>query len=48
MGPAARYYLLKHNIQIEQIKGSGKDGRIFKHDVLQFVSSGGKPQSKEG
>ncbi|NNG12712.1 MAG: 2-oxoglutarate dehydrogenase complex dihydrolipoyllysine-residue succinyltransferase [Halobacteria archaeon] len=43
MGPAARKLVAEHHIDPGQISGSGKDGRITKADVLDFV----KRQSAE-
>jgi len=43
IGPATIRYLNLYKLQPEQIKGTGKKGRIYKHDVLNFVASGGKP-----
>ncbi len=37
MGPAARKLVAEHHIDPGQISGSGKDGRITKGDVLDFV-----------
>jgi len=31
----------KHSLDINKIKGTGKDGRVSKEDVLKFMSSGG-------
>ncbi len=37
MGPAARKLVAEHHIDPVQISGSGKDGRITKADVLDYV-----------
>lgn len=41
--PAARKLLAENNIQPEQVKGTGKAGRITKEDVVQTVASMGSP-----
>ncbi|MDH3871741.1 MAG: 2-oxoglutarate dehydrogenase complex dihydrolipoyllysine-residue succinyltransferase, partial [Gammaproteobacteria bacterium] len=38
MGPAARKLVAEHQIDPGQISGSGKDGRITKADVVDFVN----------
>lgn len=38
-GPAARRLLSEHALSSENIKGSGKDGRITKEDVESFIES---------
>lgn len=38
--PAVRNLAKQHGIDINEIKGSGKDGRILKEDILNYV--GGK------
>jgi 2-oxoglutarate dehydrogenase E2 component (dihydrolipoamide succinyltransferase) len=38
MGPAARKLVAEHRIDPGQISGSGKDGRITKADVVDFVN----------
>lgn len=37
--PAVRRMLAEHDLQPSQIKGSGKDGRITKEDVVSFIES---------
>jgi len=37
--PAARHIAASHGVDVEQISGSGKDGRITKGDVLAALSS---------
>lgn len=37
--PAVRRMLAEHDLQPHQIKGSGKDGRITKEDVVAFIES---------
>lgn len=38
-GPAVRRMLAEHNLQPEQLTGTGKDGRLTKEDVLAFIAS---------
>ncbi|MEW6055552.1 MAG: 2-oxoglutarate dehydrogenase complex dihydrolipoyllysine-residue succinyltransferase [Bdellovibrionota bacterium] len=42
MSPAVRKAVSETGIDPSKIKGTGKDGRVTKGDVLQFVESGGK------
>ena len=44
--PAARKLMLEQNINPSEIKGSGRDGRIMKEDVLLFINSKQNSQSK--
>ncbi|WP_133128327.1 2-oxoglutarate dehydrogenase complex dihydrolipoyllysine-residue succinyltransferase [Legionella nagasakiensis] len=37
--PAVRRLLAEHDLQPSQIKGTGKEGRITKEDVLSFIES---------
>ena len=37
--PAVRRMLAEHDLQPSQIKGSGKDGRITKEDVVSYIES---------
>lgn len=37
--PAVRRLLAEHDLQSSQITGSGKDGRVTKDDVVQFIES---------
>lgn len=39
-GPAARRAMSEHEVVPSQIKGSGKDGRITKEDVVGFIATG--------
>ena len=38
-GPAVRRMLAEHDIQPEQLSGSGKDGRITKEDVISYIEA---------
>ena len=40
-GPAVRKLLAENNLDPNQIKGTGKDGRLTKGDVLAFLQGGG-------
>jgi 2-oxoglutarate dehydrogenase E2 component (dihydrolipoamide succinyltransferase) len=40
LSPAVRRMVTEHNIDINQIQGSGKDGRIVKEDVEKFLRQG--------
>ena len=39
LSPAVRRLITEHNLNPEDIKGSGKDGRIVKEDVLALIAS---------
>ena len=38
-GPAVRKYADDHNVNLSAVRGSGKDGRVTKEDVMRFVDS---------
>lgn len=38
--PAARKLMAEHSISTSQIQGTGKNGRITKQDVLQYIAAG--------
>jgi len=42
--PAVRFHAKKNNIQISNVAGTGKDGRVTKADLLQYQQGGQKPQ----
>lgn len=42
MGPAARRVAAEHDIASEQVKGTGKGGRVTKADVLDYVGQSQK------
>ncbi len=44
--PAAQKLMEEHGLKAEEIKGSGKDGRITKEDVLKAIEAGEKEASK--
>jgi 2-oxoglutarate dehydrogenase E2 component (dihydrolipoamide succinyltransferase) len=46
LGPAARQLVEKHKLNIADITGSGKGGRITKEDILKYMETrGASPQS---
>ncbi|MFC3908865.1 2-oxoglutarate dehydrogenase complex dihydrolipoyllysine-residue succinyltransferase [Legionella dresdenensis] len=45
-GPAVRRLLAENNLQESQIKGSGKDGRLTKEDVLAFIAANREKPAK--
>lgn len=40
MGPAVRKLVAEHNLDIQQMQGSGRGGRITREDVLTCIASG--------
>lgn len=38
-GPSVRRLLSENDLAVEQVPGSGKDGRVTKEDVIQFIAS---------
>ena len=49
--PAVRHLVKTHGLKIEDIPGTGKDGRVTKEDVLKFVESkagGAKTEESKG
>jgi 2-oxoglutarate dehydrogenase E2 component (dihydrolipoamide succinyltransferase) len=47
LSPAVRRMVAEHNIDINQIQGSGKDGRIVKEDVEKFLQQGSTAPGKQ-
>lgn len=45
-GPAARRVAAEHDVKLEQVSGSGKDGRVTREDVLNKVQTGSTPTTK--
>lgn len=46
LGPAARKLIEEHSLNVADIEGSGKDGRITKEDILKHVKNQGADTSK--
>jgi 2-oxoglutarate dehydrogenase E2 component (dihydrolipoamide succinyltransferase) len=46
LSPSVRRLIAEKDIDVNQIKGSGKDGRITKEDVEKFISQGGSSAQK--
>ncbi|MDX1605911.1 MAG: 2-oxoglutarate dehydrogenase complex dihydrolipoyllysine-residue succinyltransferase [Candidatus Competibacterales bacterium] len=42
LSPAVRRLVAEHNLDVSQIKGSGRNGRITKSDVLAYMEGGQK------
>lgn len=42
ISPAVRRLLKEHSLDIAQITGTGRDGRVTRQDVVEFVESGAK------
>ena len=40
--PSVRKLAMEHKINIADVTGSGKDGRILKEDVLKFLENAGE------
>jgi len=47
LSPAVRRLLKQHNLNIGDIPGTGRDGRVTRQDVIEFVDSGGEASSGE-
>ncbi len=46
VSPAVRRLLKQHSLDIADIPGTGRDGRVTKQDVLDHVDGGGTPAAK--
>jgi 2-oxoisovalerate dehydrogenase E2 component (dihydrolipoyl transacylase) len=44
--PSVRHLAKLHNIDINQIRGTGRDSRVTKEDVLKFIENGTISASK--
>ncbi|HEX7031020.1 MAG TPA: 2-oxoglutarate dehydrogenase complex dihydrolipoyllysine-residue succinyltransferase [Gammaproteobacteria bacterium] len=44
LSPSVRRLVEEHELDPAKIRGSGKDGRLTKADVLQFIEKGGKEE----
>ncbi len=47
LSPSVRKIVAENNIQVDQIKGTGKDGRILKGDLLNLMSNIPKPSERK-
>lgn len=47
LSPSARRLVSEQNVDVSQIKGSGKEGRITKEDILKGPGVSKEPQSEE-
>ncbi len=47
LSPAVRKIVLENNIDIEKVKGSGKDGRILKGDLIDIMGISPKPSERK-
>ncbi len=45
--PAVRNIAKRENIDINKVNGTGKDGRVTKEDILNFISGNQKQQQVE-
>ena len=45
--PAARNFARQHNIDINLVKGTGKDGRITNEDIMAYASKQGTKISND-
>ena len=47
LSPAVRRLVKENNLDPAKIKGSGRDGRLTKEDVLKYLESGGTPSQRD-
>jgi len=47
LAPAARSLLLRSNLALDSVVGTGKHGIVLKSDVLQFIAKGGSSSPKK-
>jgi pyruvate/2-oxoglutarate dehydrogenase complex dihydrolipoamide acyltransferase (E2) component len=45
--PVVQRIAAEHDIDLEQVQGTGRDGRVRKQDVLAFIENGGSPGPEE-
>ncbi len=46
LSPSVRRLVEEHDLDPGKISGTGKDGRLTKADVMQYIESGGKQEAK--
>ena len=44
--PAVRRMASEHNLQLSMVEGSGKDGRVLKEDIINYLENAQQPQAK--
>lgn len=42
--PAVRRIATEHNVDLKNVQGTGRDGRVLKEDILAYVSTKGSKQ----
>ena len=47
LSPVVARIAAEHNIDVAQVLGTGKDGRVTKKDIMAFVEGGGAPAQAE-
>ena len=47
IGPAVRRLIREHNVDLDNISGSGRGGRVTRDDVLNFLESQPEPSTKD-
>ena len=47
LSPAVRKIVVENNIDIEKVKGSGKEGRVLKGDLLNLMGANPKPSERK-
>jgi pyruvate dehydrogenase E2 component (dihydrolipoamide acetyltransferase) len=48
LSPAVRRLLKEHSLDISQITGSGRDGRVTRQDVVEFIEAGSSARAASG